>query len=125
MHERRDALDLTPEQHRLVERYHLDFVRAGARLGAADKTRLRELNREEATLAIEFQNRLLEANKAASITVDDVARLDGLSEEDVASAAELAAERGTPRPVGAGDLEHDASAGARVPEGSCASLPAV
>ncbi len=96
VHERRDALDLTPEQHRLVERYHLDFVRAGARLGAADKTRLRELNREEATLATEFQNRLLEANKAASITVDDVARLDGLSDEDVASAAELAAERGTP-----------------------------
>jgi peptidyl-dipeptidase Dcp len=96
VYDRRDALDLTPEQRRLVERYHLDFVRAGARLGASDKTRLRELNREEATLTTEFQNRLLEANKAASITLDDVAQLDGLTDEDIASAAELAAERGMP-----------------------------
>jgi peptidyl-dipeptidase Dcp len=96
VHDRRDALALTPEQRRLVERYHLDFVRAGARLAAGEKARLRELNREEATLTTEFQNRLLEANKAASISLDDAAQLDGLSEEDVASAAQLAAERGTP-----------------------------
>ncbi len=94
--DRRDQLELTPEQRRLVERYHLDFVRAGARLGAAEKNRLRELNQEEATLTTEFQNRLLEASKAASITIDDAARLDGLTDEDLASAAELAAERGTP-----------------------------
>ncbi|HEV8448713.1 MAG TPA: M3 family metallopeptidase [Gemmatimonadaceae bacterium] len=96
VYDRRDGLALNAEQRRLVERYHLDFVRSGARLSADDKARLRELNREEATLTTEFQNRLLEANKAASITVDDVAQLDGLSREDVASAAQLAAERGTP-----------------------------
>jgi peptidyl-dipeptidase Dcp len=95
IYDRRDALGLTPEQHRLVERYHLDFVRAGARLAPEDKSRLRELNREEATLTAEFQNRLLEANKAGAITVDDVSRLDGLSAEEIASAAELAAERGS------------------------------
>jgi peptidyl-dipeptidase Dcp len=92
----RDSLALSAEQHRLVERYHLDFVRAGARLAAEDKERLRELNREEATLTTEFQNRLLEANKEASITIDEVAQLDGLSHEDIASAAQLAAERGVP-----------------------------
>jgi len=96
VYDRRDALDLTPEQRRLVERYHLDFVRAGARLAAPAKARLRELNREEATLTTEFQSRLLDANKAASIMVEDVAQLDGLSPEDLASAAQLAAERGTP-----------------------------
>ena len=94
--DRRDALALSSEQRRLVERYHLDFVRAGARLAAPEKSRLRELNQEEATLTTEFQTRLLEANKAASVTVDDVAQLEGMSEEDIASAAELAAERGTP-----------------------------
>lgn len=95
VYDRRDALALTPEQRRLVERYHLDFVRAGARLAAPEKARLRELNREEATLTTEFQSRLLEANKAASIVVEDVAQLDGLSPEEIASAAQLAAERGT------------------------------
>lgn len=94
VYDRRHALALTPEQLRLVERYHLDFVRAGARLVPEEKERLRELNREEATLAAEFQNRLLEANKAASLTIDDVANLAGLSDQDVASAAALAAERG-------------------------------
>jgi peptidyl-dipeptidase Dcp len=54
------------------------------------------LNREEATLTTEFQSRLLEANKAASIMVEDVAQLDGLSPEEIASAAQLATERGTP-----------------------------
>src|SRR5262249_31546582 len=95
VYDQRHALALSPEQRRLVERYHLDFVRAGARLAAPEKARLRELNREEATLTTDFPNRLLEANRAASITVDDIAVLDGMTAEDVASAAELAAERGT------------------------------
>src|SRR5262249_9476788 len=47
VYDRREALSLSAEQRRLVERYHLDFVRAGARLAPNDKERLRELNREE------------------------------------------------------------------------------
>jgi peptidyl-dipeptidase Dcp len=94
IYDRRATLELTPEQRHLVERYHLDFVRAGARLAVDNKACLRELNREEATLAAEFQNRLLEATKAAAIVVEDVNELAGLGEEEVASAAELAAERG-------------------------------
>ena len=125
VYDRRDTVALTPEQRRLVERYHLDFVRAGARLAAPDKARLRELNREEATLTTEFQSRLLEANKAASIVVEDVAQLDGLSPEEIASAAQLAAERGTPDSWAARDPEHDAAAGARVPARPRAPLPPV
>src|SRR5512142_815637 len=62
----RAALGLTPEQRYLVERYHDEFVRAGARLSPADKTRLRALNEEESTLTTEFQNRLLAATKAGA-----------------------------------------------------------
>ena len=39
LHARRDALGLTPEQRRLLERMHLDFVRAGARLRAGARRR--------------------------------------------------------------------------------------
>ena len=35
----------------LLERYHRDFVRAGAKLSPADKTRLSALNQEEAKLS--------------------------------------------------------------------------
>src|SRR5262249_10945927 len=87
-------LGLTPEQLHLVERLHLDFVRAGALLSEDDKTTLRALNQEESTLTNDFQNRLLAATKAGALIVDDVAELEGLSEGDVAAAAAVAAERG-------------------------------
>jgi peptidyl-dipeptidase Dcp len=95
LYDRRALLTLTPEQRRLVERYHLDFVRAGARLSEADKSRLRALNQEESTLSNEFQTRLLAATRAGAIAIQDRAELDGLSDSDIAAAAATAAERGT------------------------------
>jgi peptidyl-dipeptidase Dcp len=92
----RSGASLTPEQRHLVERYHLDFVRAGARLGEKDKETLRALNQEESTLTTEFQSRLLAANKAGAIVVDEIGQLVGMSEGDVAAAAQAAQERGLP-----------------------------
>ena len=89
----RDQLDLSAEQKQLVERYCRDFVRAGARLSDADKTRLRGLNQEESTLTTEFHNRLLAATKAGALTFADASELDGLSDADLAAAAEAATSR--------------------------------
>ena len=97
IHESRHSLGLPIEELTLVERYHLDFVRAGARLSDADKERLKALNQEESRLTTEFQNRLLAANKAGALVIDDAAELEGLSESDIAAAAEAAAERGLER----------------------------
>ena len=93
IYERREELALTPEQHHLVERYHLEFIRAGAPLPEDDKARLRALNQEESTLTTEFQNRLLAATKAGALVVESRGELDGLSEADVAAAAEAAKDR--------------------------------
>jgi peptidyl-dipeptidase Dcp len=90
----RDELGLEGEVRQLLERYHLEFVRAGASLSEAGKTQLRALNQEEATLTTEFQTRLLAATKAGGLVIDDPDDLDGLSEADRAAAAEAAAERG-------------------------------
>ena len=46
LHERRAALGLTPEQLRLLERVHLDFVRAGARLQGDERRRYAQLMEE-------------------------------------------------------------------------------
>ncbi|HWH49926.1 MAG TPA: M3 family metallopeptidase [Gemmatimonadaceae bacterium] len=89
----RDRLGLTPEQKFLVERYHLDFVRAGAQLAEADKTKLRAMNQEESKLTTDFQNRLLAATKAAAPVFSDSSSLEGLSAADLAAAAENAKER--------------------------------
>jgi peptidyl-dipeptidase Dcp len=93
LYDRRAALGLDSVQRFLVERYYRDFVRAGALLNAADKTALRALNREEASLTTEFEKRLLAATKAAAVVVDDSAQLDGLSAGDVAAAAQAAQDR--------------------------------
>jgi peptidyl-dipeptidase Dcp len=90
---RRDELALSPEQKHLVERYHLEFIRAGAKLPESDKARLRTLNQEESTLTTEFQNRLLAASKAGALVIDHRDDLDGLSDADVAAAAEAAKDR--------------------------------
>ena len=93
IYDQRDTLNLEPEQKRLVERDYEEFVRAGAQLSDADKATLRKLNVEETTLATQFHTKLVAATAAGAVVVDDKAKLDGLSEGDIASAAQDAAAR--------------------------------
>jgi peptidyl-dipeptidase Dcp len=94
LYDRRASLGLDAEQRFLVERYYRNFIRAGAELSEADKTRLRALNQEESKLSTEFSNRLLAATKNAAVVVDDRALLAGLSDGEIAAAAEAAKQRG-------------------------------
>ncbi len=92
VHADRESLD--PESRRLVERHHLDFVRAGARLDADGADRLRALNREISVLGTTFGQNLLAATAAAAVLVDTVDELDGLTPADIAAAATRAADAG-------------------------------
>jgi peptidyl-dipeptidase Dcp len=94
LYDKRESLGLSPEAKRLLERYHLSFVRAGAQLSDADKTALRAMNQEESKLTTQFTDLLLADTNASAVVVDDRAALDGMSEGDVASAAAAAKERG-------------------------------
>ena len=91
---KRDALD--PEQKFLVERYYRNFVRAGAQLSEADKAKLRALNKEESTLTTGFRKKVLADTDASAIIVDDKSQLAGLSDSDIAAAAERAKDRKMP-----------------------------
>jgi peptidyl-dipeptidase Dcp len=85
----RDSLDLPDDEaRRLIEKYHEEFVRAGAELDAGQQQRLRELNAELASLTTTFQRNLLADTKARALVVDDAADLAGLSEDSIAAAAE-------------------------------------
>lgn len=88
------AGDLDPESRRLLERYHLDFVRAGAGLTSEQQDRLRAINEELSGLETAFQNKLLADTNASAVVVDDAAQLAGLSADAVTAAAETARERG-------------------------------
>ncbi|HCT79032.1 MAG TPA: peptidase M3 [Micromonosporaceae bacterium] len=85
-----------PEQRRLLDRYHTDFVRAGAALPAQDRERLKGLNAELAAMETAFDQNLLADTNAALVVVDTVEELDGLSDDAIAAAAETANERGFP-----------------------------
>lgn len=93
IHDQRENAGLDAQQKFLVENTYRTFVRAGAQLSADDQTKLRALNQEESTLSTEFQNKLLAANNAGAVVVDDVAKLDGIGEGGIAAAADAAKER--------------------------------
>ncbi len=92
----RSTLGLDAQGVRLVERYYIDFVRSGANLTDAQKTRVKAINAEMATLTTQFsQNVLAEVNDSA-IIVSDRAELAGLSDEQIAGLADSATEKGMP-----------------------------
>ncbi len=86
----RDTLQLDPESKRLVDVVYKNFVHGGAKLSADDKAKLKELNKQESTLSTQFTNKLLAATKAGALVVDDKGKLDGLSDSDLAAAAQAA-----------------------------------
>ncbi|PZO10964.1 MAG: dipeptidyl carboxypeptidase II [Lysobacteraceae bacterium] len=90
LYDGRDQLGLDAESLRLLERYHTDFVRAGANLSDADKETLKAMNSELATLATTFSQNVLKEVNASGVLVTDVAELDGLTAEAITAAAEAA-----------------------------------
>ncbi|MEO8672572.1 MAG: M3 family metallopeptidase, partial [Tahibacter sp.] len=93
LYDNREKLGLDAESKRLVERYYTDFVRAGAKLSDADKTKLKAYNAELASLQTTFSQNLLKENNASAIIVDSKDELKGLSAEAIAAAAEAAKTR--------------------------------
>lgn len=91
---KRASLKLDAESARLLDYYNQRFIHAGARLSDADKTALKALNEQEASLTARFGNRLLAATKQAALVVDDAAQLAGLSTAEIDAAAQAAADRG-------------------------------
>jgi len=68
---------LTPEQQRLVWLYHTNFVRAGARLDDAAKTRLSAINQQLAALYTSFSQNVL-ADEGRTLLLTSEAELAGL-----------------------------------------------
>ena len=90
-----DGLGLSAEQARVLERYHLNFTRAGAGAQPDAKARLAAIGERLATLAAEFGQNVLADEKAWLMLLDEE-DLDGLPDFYRASAARIAAERGHP-----------------------------
>ena len=96
LYDNRAAMSLDPESARLLERYHTDFVRAGANMPEKDKETLKAMNAELAKLSTEFsQNTLKEVNDSA-LVVDTREELKGLTDAQIEAAAAEATKRKLP-----------------------------
>ena len=59
IYRKRDKLSLDAESLRVLERYHLDFVRAGAQLKGEDRDRLAVISQRLAVLGTQFCQNVL------------------------------------------------------------------
>ena len=93
----RDALEtlgLDAESRQLVKVTHDAFARSGASLPDAAQARLMAVNERLSTLETAVPQQLLAGAKAAAFVADDEAQLAGLSDQEIAAAAQDARARG-------------------------------
>ena len=99
VHAQRHQLDLTPEQLRLVERTHRDFIRNGAQLPPAARAEFASLQGQLAQLCTRFAQNLLHDENAFTLPLPDDAAMAGLPDFVRAAARQAGAERGLAVPV--------------------------
>lgn len=88
--EKAGELELTTEQHYLLDKYYKGFVRSGAALDMEKQNKLREINKQLSSLTITFSNHVLAENNAFKLVVDKEEDLAGMPDWLKASAADEA-----------------------------------
>lgn len=94
VHEKRRSTDLTPEQLRLVERVHLDFVRSGALMDAKAQARYAQVMEQQAECNTAFAQNVLHDETQWTLALEGEADHAGLPEFVRAAARAAADERG-------------------------------
>jgi peptidyl-dipeptidase Dcp len=94
VYQQRAALGLSAEQLRLLERVHLDFVRAGARLAPAAQQRYAQVMERLAELNTQFAQNVLADENGYQLVLRSEAELAGLPDFVRASASQAALDRG-------------------------------
>ena len=93
VYKQRASLKLDPESLRLLGVTYDRFVRSGANLSDVDKAELKKMNEEISTLSEAFSTKLLAATKAGAYATTDRSALTGLSDAQIAAAAQAAQTR--------------------------------
>ena len=96
LYDQREKLGLDAQGVRLVERYYTDFVRAGANLTEAQKTRVKAINGEMATLTTQFSQNVQDEVNDSAVIVSNRSELAGLTDQQIDGLAESAKEKGMP-----------------------------
>jgi len=94
LYDNRESIGLNTEDAWLLERYYKDLIHAGAQLSESQRDRLKELNEELSKLETQFSKNVLADTNDLAVLVDTIEELDGLSENEIASAEAAAKDRG-------------------------------
>jgi len=90
----REKLPLNAEQLMLLETTYRNFVRGGVHLAGEQQKRFRRINEELSTLALQFEDNVLQETNRFALVVDHGEDLAGLPPEVIDGAARLAKESG-------------------------------
>ena len=94
VYNKKEQLNLTPEQDKLLENVYDGFIRRGANLKGEAKEKYRQLTKELSSLTLQFsENNLKEVNNY-QLVLTDKTQLAGLPESAIEAAAETAKEKG-------------------------------
>ena len=94
LYDNRESIGLNSEDAWLLERYYKDLIHAGAHLTESERNRLKQLNEELSKLETQFSKNVLADTNDLAVLVETIEELDGLSENEIASAASAANDRG-------------------------------
>ncbi len=94
VYDNQEKFNLDKEQTKLLDNVYKSFVRSGANLNDEQKEELRKLNSEIAMLQLNFSQNLMHETNNTFVTVEKIEDLEGLSEANIAAAAQMAESNG-------------------------------
>lgn len=92
VHDNTDSASLTPEEERLLDKTYQGFARNGALLGDEGKEKLRDIDKQLATLTMKFSQHVLQETNAYHLHVQEEGQLEGIP-ESIRAAAKAEAEK--------------------------------
>ena len=96
VYDNKGNLKLTAEEKKILDNIYDRFVNSGAELSDAQKSRLRELNKEISMLQLEFSQNLLYETNNTFVIAESIDELKGLSQANIDAAAKMAEANGQP-----------------------------
>jgi peptidyl-dipeptidase Dcp len=94
LYDARATLKLNDEDANLLDKYHTDFIHAGAHLTESQRETLKGINEQLSKLQTQFDKSVLADSNDLGVVVDSLDELDGLSENEIAAYAAAAKDRG-------------------------------
>ena len=94
VYDKKDELNLSTEQLRLLDKVYKRFVRGGANLNAEDQEKFRDINKELSLLSLNFSKNVLAETNAFQLFIDNPDDLAGLPQSVIDAAAIEAKEAG-------------------------------